>query len=217
MVFGGSWGSTLSLAYAQTHPERVSELVLRGIFLLREKELKFFYQEGSSFVFPDDWDYYLAAIPENERSDLISAYHKRLVGDMGEEEMHKASKAWSIWEGRTCKLVPEPLEEVIADYGNPQFALAFARIENHYFVNKGFFVRDGYLLEKENIDRIRHIPTVIVQGRYDMVCPALSAWDLKKAFPEAELNIVLAGHSAACPEITKHLVQATDKFKYNQR
>lgn len=216
MVFGGSWGATLSLAYSQVHPERVTELVLRGVFLLREKEVKFFYQHGSSFFFPDEWEKYEAEIPEEERGDYVAAYGKRLRGELGEEAMRSAAKAWSIWEGRTCMLIPSPWENVKAKYGADDFSLAFARIENHYFTNKGFFPRDGYLIEKENIDRIRHIPTTIVQGRYDSVCPLRSAWDLKKAFPEADLNIVTGGHSSMDPPITAGLVEATNKYKHNQ-
>lgn len=212
-VFGGSWGSTLSLAYAQTHPDRVTELVLRGIFMLREKELKWFYQgPGASFIFPEDWARYEAAIPEEERYDFIKAYGKRLRGEMGEAEMHKAAKAWSIWEGRTSKLVQDSWENVKDKFGDDQFSLAFARIENHYFTNKGFFPRDGYLLEKERIDRVRHIPTVIVQGRYDVVCPAVTAYDLTQVMPEAEAVFTTTGHSGFEKEIISHLVAATDRF-----
>ena len=213
-VFGGSWGSTLSLAYAQEHPDRVTELVLRGIFLLREKELQFFYQgPGSNFIFPEDWQKYEAAIPENERGDYIKAYGKRLRGELGEEEQLKAAKAWSIWEGRTSKLVQDPWENVKDRFGDAKFALPFARIENHYFTNKGFFPRDGYLIEKKQIDKIRHIPTVVVQGRYDCVCPAKSAHDLSVAFPEAEVSYTLTGHSSYEHEIIAKLVGATDRFK----
>ena len=212
-VFGGSWGSTLSLAYAQAHPERVTELVLRGIFMLREKELKWFYQgPGASFIFPEDWAKYEAAIPPEERGDYIKAYGKRLRGEMGDAEMHKAAKAWSIWEGRTSKLVQDSWESVQGKFGADDFSLAFARIENHYFTNKGFFPRDGYLLEKDNIDRIRHIPTVIVQGRYDVVCPAVTAYELSQAMPEASCIYTTTGHSGFEKEIISHLVKATDKF-----
>jgi proline iminopeptidase len=212
-VFGGSWGSTLSLAYSQVHPERVTELVLRGIFLLREKEVQFFYQHGSSFIFPDEWEHYENEIPEKERDDYIAAYGRRLRGELGEDAMRSAAKSWSIWEGRTSNLEQAPWEQVKAKFGGDDFSLAFARIENHYFTNKGFFPRDGYLLEKEQIDKIRHIPTTIVQGRYDCVCPMRSAWDLKKAFPEAELNVVIAGHSAFDPLVAQELVKATNKYK----
>lgn len=213
LVFGGSWGSTLSLTYAIQHPERVTELVLRGIFLLRKKEVDWFYQSGASYLFPEDWEKYEQAIPENERNDYIKAYGKRLRGELGDAEMKKAAKAWSIWEGRTSKLVQDPWETVKERFGADDFSLAFARIENHYFTNKGFFPSDGWLLEKKNIDKIKHIPTVIVQGRYDVVCPAVSAHDLKKAMPSAELHYTLTGHSGFEIDIIKRLVEATDKFK----
>ena len=213
-VFGGSWGSTLALAYAVEHPERVMELVLRGIFLIRDKEIKWFYQgPGASFLFPEDWALYEAAIPAAERDDYLAAYGRRLRGEMGEDEMKKAAKAWSIWEGRTSRLVQDPWEAVKDRFGADDFSLAFARIENHYFTNKGFFPRDGYLLEKACIDKIRHIPTVIVQGRYDVVCPAVSAYELQQAFPEAELHITLTGHSGFETLIIEQLVKATDRFK----
>lgn len=213
-IFGGSWGSTLGLAYAIAHPERVTELVLRGIFLVREKEIAWFYQgPGANYLFPEDWSLYEAAIPEAERGDYLAAYGKRLRGELGEEEMLKAAKAWSIWEGRTSKLVQDPWETVKEKFGSDKFSLAFARIENHYFTNKAFFPRDGFLLEKANIDKIRHIPTVIVQGRYDVVCPAISAYELKQAFPEAEITYTLTGHSGFEREIIENLVKATEKFK----
>lgn len=208
LVFGGSWGSTLGLAYAQTHPERVSELVLRGIFLLRQKEVRWFYQEGASVLFPDAWEGFLTPIPEAERGDLLTAYHRRLTSD-NEAQRLEAARAWSMWEARTSMLLPNPSLAARADNG--AFALAFARIECHYFVNRGFFETDGWLLE--NVHRIRNVPTVIVQGRYDVVCPADSAWALHRAFPEAELFIVDdAGHAAAEPGITHELISATDRF-----
>jgi len=207
-VFGGSWGSTLALAYAQTHADRVTELVLRGIFMLRKKELRWFYQEGASFLFPDAWEGYVADIPEDERGDLIAAYHKRLTSD-DEEVRLRAAKSWSVWEGSTSCLLPN--EELIKKTGGDAFALAFSRIECHYFVNGGFFETEQQLLER--IDRIRHIPTVIVQGRYDVVCPVVSAWELHRAFPEATLHIVPdAGHSSMEPGIVHELVSATDRF-----
>ncbi|MET0332516.1 MAG: prolyl aminopeptidase [Dyella sp.] len=207
-VFGGSWGSTLALAYAQTHPHKVTELVLRGIFLLRRFELEWFYQDGCSQLYPDAWETYLAAIPVVERGDLISAYHRRLTSTDPQVRV-AAARAWSVWEGATSYLHQDP--NFIASSGEDEFALAFARIECHYFVNGGFFEHDDQLLR--NVERIRHIPTVIVQGRYDVVCPLRSAWDLHRAFPEADLRIVQdAGHSAFEPGITDQLVQATDRF-----
>lgn len=208
MVFGGSWGSTLSLAYAEAHPDRVSELVLRGIFLVRKKEIDWFYQHGASEIFPDAWEHYLNAIPEAERGDLLSAFHKRLTSDDREARV-AAARAWSIWEGSTSKLFPD--ENLIGRFGDETFAEAFARIECHYFVNRGFMRSDSQLLD--DVHKIRHIPTVIVQGRYDVVCPMTSAWDLKRAFPEAELVVVPdAGHSMHEPGIAKALVAATDRF-----
>jgi len=212
-VFGGSWGSTLALAYATEHPSRVTELVLRGIFLIRKSEIDWFYQSGASHIFPEDWAAYEAAIPVEERGDYIKAYGRRLRGELGEEEMKKAAKAWSIWEGRTSKLVQDPWESIKDKFGADKFSLAFARIENHYFTNKGFFPRDGYLLEKAQVDKIRHIPTVIVQGRYDVVCPAVTAYELHKAFPESELIVTLTGHSGFEEEIIEKLVDATERFK----
>ncbi|KAG8958415.1 hypothetical protein FRC03_009167 [Tulasnella sp. 419] len=210
VVFGGSWGSTLSLAYAQTHPERVKALILRGIFTLRKSELEFFYQNGASHIFPESWDDYLAPIPEDERHDLMTAYHKRLTSD-DEAVRLEAAKAWSTWEMSTCMLRVD--QEAVARAAQDTWAIAFARIESHYFVNGGF-MRDGQLLEKQSIDKIRHIPTVVVQGRYDVVCPARSAYDLKKAFPESELIIVPdAGHSAREVPTGKLLTEAADKFK----
>ena len=194
LVFGGSWGSTLSLAYAQTHPARVEAVVLRGIFLCRPKEIRWFYQEGegASAIYPDLWEEYVRIIPEAERGDMLSAYHRRLMSD-DEAVRLEAAKAWSIWEGSTSKLLPD--EDLIEHFGDPPIALALARIECHYFINNIFFPTDNYLIE--NIDKIRHIPAVIVQGRYDIVCPMMSAWDLHRAWPEADLRIIPdAGHSA---------------------
>jgi proline iminopeptidase len=211
MVFGGSWGSTLGLAYAETHPDRVSELVLRGIFLVRKWEIDWFYQEGASAMFPDLWEEYLAPIPPSERADLLHAYHRRLTGD-DVEMRQRAARAWSTWEGKTSTLRPDPA--LIARTSADDFALAFARIECHYFANGCFFERDGWLLEAAQIERIRKIPAVIVQGRYDVVCPPKSAWDLHRAWPEADLKIVTeAGHSAFEPGITHELVTATDRFR----
>ncbi|BBD80143.1 prolyl aminopeptidase [Aerosticca soli] len=208
-VFGGSWGSTLALAYAQTHPERVSELVLRGIFMLRRWELEWFYQEGCSALYPDAWEHYLAPIPEVERGDLMSAYHRRLTGDDPRVRL-EAARAWATWEGATVYLRQDP--DYIAASGEDAFALAFARIECHYFVHGGFFAHDDQLLR--NVDRIRHIPAVIVHGRYDVVCPLRNAWDLHRAWPEAELRIVQdAGHAAFEPGIAHELIEATDRFR----
>lgn len=207
-VFGGSWGSTLALAYAQTHPDKVSELVLRGIFMLRRWELEWFYQKGCDALYPDAWETYLNAIPEVERGDLISAYHRRLTSPDASTRI-AAARAWSVWEGATSFLWQDASH--IESSAEDEFALAFARIECHYFVNGGFFEHDDQLLR--NIDRIRGIPTVIVQGRYDVVCPLRSAWDLHRAWPEADLRIVQdAGHSAFEPGIMHQLLEATDRF-----
>jgi proline iminopeptidase len=208
-VFGGSWGSTLALAYAQTHPTRVSELVLRGIFMLRRWELEWFYQKGCDALFPDAWDDYLKAIPQAEHGDLISAYHRRLTSTDQATRL-AAARAWSVWEGATSFLYQDPGH--IASSSEDLFALAFARIECHYFVNAGFFDVDGQLLR--DVHRLRDIPTVIVQGRYDVVCPPRSAWDLHRAWPQADLRIVPdAGHSAFEPGNTHELIVATDGFR----
>jgi proline iminopeptidase len=208
LVFGGSWGSTLSLAYAQTHPSRVTELVLRGIFLLRKKELDWFYQRGASILFPDTWEAFLKPIPADERDNLMAAYYKRLTSSDSKVQL-EAARAWSIWEGSTSKLFPD---KVFLDrYGDEQFALAFARIEAHYFVNGGFLSHENQLLA--NVPVIRQIPGIIVQGRYDVVCPMESAWELHRAWPEAKMIIVKdAGHSAMEGNIARALVAATDKF-----
>ena len=209
-VFGGSWGSTLALAYAQKHPDRVTELVLRGIFMLRRWELEWFYQEGASRIYPDAWDNYLAAIPVDEQQDLISAYHRRLTSSDRSVQL-AAAKAWSIWEASTSCLVPD--SKIVSDYGTDDFALAFARIESHYFVTAGFFEVDDQLLRDAH--KIRHIPGTIVHGRYDVVCPVKNAWDLKKVWPEAELYVCPnSGHAALEPEIAQALVRATDKYRY---
>jgi len=208
-VFGGSWGSTLALAYAQNHPERVTELVLRGIFMLRRSELEWFYQSGADQLFPDAWEHYLEPIPEVERGDLMSAYYRRLTSD-DPNVRRAAARAWSIWEGSTSYLVQDL--DHIARTGEDDFAVAFARIECHYFVHGGFFETDGQLLQ--NVDRIRHIPAVIVQGRYDVVCPMRSAWDLHRAWPEADLRVVpTAGHSANEVGNAAELVRATNTFR----
>ncbi len=207
-VFGGSWGSTLALAYAETHPEQVTELVLRGIFLIRRAELEWFYQDGASWIYPDAWAPYLAAIPEVERGDLMGAYYRRLTHSDRAVQL-AAARAWSTWEGATSRLYTDPA--MLHHYGEEDFALAFARIEAHYFVNGAWFEHDDQLLR--NIVKIRHIPCVIVQGRYDVVCPLRSAWDLKQAWPEARLEIIAdAGHSALEAGIVSKLIAATDAF-----
>ncbi|MEZ6195146.1 MAG: prolyl aminopeptidase [Planctomycetota bacterium] len=207
-VFGGSWGSTLALAYAETHPDRVRSMVLRGIFMLRRSELTWFYQEGASHLYPDVWEDYLAPIPEVERADLMSAYHRRLTSDDPEVRI-AAAKAWATWEGATSRLLPD--EGFTSRFGQDEFALAFARIECHYFVHGGFFRSDAQLLE--DVDRIRHVPAVIVQGRYDVVCPMRSAWDLHRAWPEARLVVVPdAGHNSREPGTLSALIEATDAF-----
>ena len=207
-IFGGSWGSTLALAYAQTHPQRCSSLTLRGIFMLRPKEIRWFYQSGASYIFPDAWEGYLAPIPESERQDLVSAYYKRLTS-ADPQVRQSAARAWSIWEASTSKLVPDA--DLLERFSNSDFADAFARIECHYFVNGGFFESESQLLD--GVEHIRHIPAAIVQGRYDVVCPMTSAWDLHRAWPEAELVVVdEAGHSATEEGITSALIEATDRF-----
>lgn len=207
-VFGGSWGSTLALAYAQTHPGVVSELVLRGIFLLRKREIDWFYQEGASRLFPDAWESYVAPIPEAERSDLLHAYHRRLTSSNPEARLI-AAKAWSLWEAVTSTLRPNTTMQ--SSMGRDDFALAFARIECHYFVNGAFLRSDTQLLD--DVPRIAHLPGVIVQGRYDVVCPAMSAWALHRRWPGSRLVMVPdAGHSMKEPGILSALVQATDDF-----
>ncbi|HLP90513.1 MAG TPA: prolyl aminopeptidase [Nostocaceae cyanobacterium] len=208
VVFGGSWGSTLSLAYSQTHPERCTGLILRGIFMLREKELSWFYQEGASYIFPDAWEKYIKPIPLAERKDMIKAYYQRLTNPDLQIQL-EAARAWSIWEASTSKLLLDP--NLIEKFGDDKFAAAFARIECHYFVNHGFFDPQDQLLQ--NVQKIRHIPGVIVQGRYDVVCPMISAWELHQAWTEAEFIVVPdAGHSMSEPGIRSALIAATDKF-----
>jgi len=207
-VFGGSWGSTLALAYAQRHPVRVTELVLRGIFMLRRWELEWFYQEGASNLFPEAWEHYVSAIPEVERADLIGAFHRRLTSD-DEATRLAAARAWSVWEGATSFLHVD--EDFVSGHEDARFALAFARIENHYFVNGGFFEAEDQLLRDAH--RIADIPGVIVHGRYDVVCPVRNAWELHKAWPKATLTITPAsGHSAFEAENVDALVRATDAF-----
>lgn len=211
-VFGGSWGSTLALAYSQRHPERVSELVLRGIFLLRRSELEWFYQDplGAGSIFPDMWEQYVAEIPAAERGDMMQAYYRRLTSE-DPATRAAAARAWSTWEGATSFLRINP--GFVAKFENPEFAAAFARIECHYFINRGFLEHDAQLLR--DVERIRGIPAVIVQGRYDIVCPLRSAWDLHRAWPEADFQIVPdAGHSALESGTTRALVAATDRFAH---
>ncbi|MFB0516381.1 MAG: prolyl aminopeptidase [Candidatus Neomarinimicrobiota bacterium] len=207
LVFGGSWGSTLGLAYSQAHPERVTGLILRGIFLCREEEIQWFYQDGASRVFPDYWEQYLAPIPLEERGDLLRAYYRRLTSEDPQVRL-EAARAWSVWEGSTSKLYFD--ESLAARFGEDEFSLAFARIECHYFINHAFLEKDQLL---RDVPKIHHIPCVIVQGRYDMVCPLTSAWELHRAWPEAELHVVPdAGHSITEPGIVDKLIEATDRF-----
>ena len=211
LVFGGSWGSTLSLAYAQAHPESVSELVLRGIFLLRKEELHWFYQDGASRIFPEAWSGFLDIIDEDKRDNLMNAYHE-IFKSTDKEKRLKAAVAWSKWEAATSSLSYKP--SLVEEFSDPEFALAFALIENHYFINKGWFDTENQLIE--NIDKIRSIPAVIVQGRYDVVCPMKTAWELSKAWPEAEMIIApSSGHTAFEKEITHALISATNKFSNN--
>ena len=206
-VFGGSWGSTLALAYAQTHPTRVTELVLRGIFTLRKSELDWFYEGPAGQIFPDVWEQFEAQIPVAERGSFIQAYHRRL-NDPDPAVHEPAAVAWSTWESSAITLLPHP--EIVETFTNPHFALAFARIENHYFVNKGW-MEDGQLLANAHL--LRNIPTVIVQGRYDICTPPVTAWDLHRALPEAEFILVPdAGHSFDEPGILSALIEATDRF-----
>lgn len=209
-VFGGSWGSTLALAYAQAHPERVSALILRGIFLCRKSELDWFYQAGAHQIFPDLWEPYWQHIPDSERGDMIQAYYRRLTGE-SESARLAAARVWSQWEaGASCLYVSD---EMLKEYEDPRKALPFARIEAHYFAHAAFLKTDSQLLNE--VTRIRHIPGVIIQGRYDMVCPLRSAWDLHRAWPEARLEIVAdAGHSAFEPGIRSALIRAADEMAY---
>lgn len=208
-LFGGSWGSCLSLAYAETHPDRVSELVLRGIFTLRRKEIEWFYQAGASSLLPEAFEEFVKPIPEEERGDIVAAYYRRLTG--ADEAVRLAcARAWSMWEGAALSLLPNPAR--VAAFGNPNYALAFARIECHYFQNRGFFDTDDQIIARAGL--LRDIPGVIVNGRYDLCTPVTSAWDLSRAWPSAELNIVPdGGHAMSEPGIVDALVRATEKFK----
>jgi proline iminopeptidase len=207
LVFGGSWGSTLALAYAETHPERVSALIVRGVYFVTKPELDWYYQFGVSEMFPDKWEGFLAPIPPAERGDMIGAYRKRLTGDDAATKL-AAAKAWSIWEGETITLLPDPA--TTAPFQDGTYALAFARIENHYFFH-GAWLEDNQLLN--NAHRLHGIPGTIVQGRYDMPCPARYAWALHKAWPEADFHLIEgAGHAYSEPGILDQLIRATDRF-----
>jgi len=204
VLFGGSWGSTLSLVYAELHPDRVMGLILRGIFLCRPSEIAWFYQDGAKHLFPDYWQDFIAPIPDDERHDLLNAHHRRLTGD-DEVARMRSAEAWSVWEGRTATLVPK--REVVDFFSNPHVALALSRIESHYFVNH-IFLEQNYILA--NAYRLKNIPGTIVHGRYDVVCPLENAWDLHRAWPESSLEIIPdAGHSASEPGIVHALIQAT--------
>ena len=207
-IFGGSWGSTLALSYSIKNPDKCNALILRGIFMLRKKELEWFYQNGCSFIYPDAWEKYLAPIPHNERKTMIKSYYKRLTSDDKNIRI-QAAKAWSIWEASTSKLIQT--EKSLHSFDDDDIAEAFARIECHYFINKGFFQSDSWLLD--NVYKIEHIPTYIVQGRYDVVCPMTSAWDLHKKLPKAQFDIIQdAGHSMLEMGIQKKLIEITDSI-----
>lgn len=207
LLFGGSWGSTLSLLYAQAHPERVNGLILRGIFLCRDQDIRWFYQEGANRIFPDHWSDYAAQIPQSEQGDFVAAYYKRLTAN-NEIARMSAAKAWSCWEARCSTL--NPSSSLVSHFSEPHVALAMARIEAHYFINQCFLVPNQIL---DQADRIRNIPTIIVHGRYDIVCPVNQALSLYELLPEAELHIVRdAGHSALEPGITDNLIKATNHF-----
>jgi len=204
VVFGGSWGSTLGLVYAETHPERVLGLILRGIFLCRPRDIHWFYQEGASYLLPERWEEYVAPVPEEERTDLVGAYYRRLTGS-DEISRMAAAKAWSLWEAHASNLLPKPA--VVNHFGNPHTALSLARIECHYFMHDSFLEPDQIL---KHAGRLAGIPGVIVHGRYDVVCPAEQAWALHRAWPEAQLHMIAdAGHSALEPGIVDALVTAT--------
>jgi proline iminopeptidase len=207
-VFGGSWGSTLALAYAQKHPDHVTELVLRGIFTFSQDEIDWFYHDGTRVLFPDAYELLLAGIPREEHGDIVGAYHRRLLsGDRATREA--AARTWSMWECRVATLLPD--DDLIAHCEDASFTLAFARIECHYFVNHGFLESPTQLID--DVDKIRNIPCVIVHGRYDVICPPRNAWRLHRAWPESELVFVpAAGHSANEPGIVEALVAATDRF-----
>ena len=208
VVFGGSWGSTLSLSYAIMYSKRCKGLILRGIFMIRKKEIQWFYQEGASYIYPDRWERYLEPIPEDERHDLVSAYYKKLTSNDKSVRL-KAAKSWSTWESSTSKLFPSDIS--LHQFDDPKVAEAFARIECHYFINNGFFESDEWILD--NTEIIKDLPTVIIQGRYDVVCPTTSAWELHKKLPNADFHIIQdAGHSMMEKGITAKLIEYTDKY-----
>lgn len=207
VVFGGSWGSTLGLLYAEAYPACVSGLILRGIFLARDHDVKWFYQQGTSRLFPDYWQEYIKPIPEQQRGDMLSAYHQQLTGD-NEVQQLRAAKAWSIWEGMTATLQTD--DGVVESFSNSHAALSIARIECHYFVNHCWLEHNQII---QNIEKIRHIPGYIVHGRYDVICPVEQAWELANAWPEAELNIVGdAGHAIVEQGITNELLRITEEL-----
>ena len=209
VVFGGSWGSTLSLSYAITHPKRCKGLILRGIFLLRKIEIDWFYQQGCSYIYPDEWEKYISVIPNNERNNLVQAYYKQLTSNDSTVRI-KAAQAWSKWEASTSKLIQN--KNSLHHFDNTKVAEAFARIECHYFINKGFFEYDGWILDQ--LDTIKNIPNVIIQGRYDVVCPMKSAWELHKKWDNSKLVIVQdAGHSMLEKNIQTELIKHTNIFK----
>ncbi|MEJ8308449.1 prolyl aminopeptidase [Agrobacterium larrymoorei] len=206
-VFGGSWGSTLALAYAETHPEHVSELIVRGIYLLTKRELDWYYQFGVSEMYPERWETFIAPIPEAERGQMMASYYRYLTG-IDEKKKLECAKAWSQWEGATIALVTDPAR--VDEFGEDRYAIAFARIETHFFVNGGW-LEEGQLLRDAH--KLKDIPGVIVHGRYDMPCPAKTAWDLSKAWPKADLHIIeAAGHAMTEPGILDQLIRATDRF-----
>ena len=207
VVFGGSWGSTLALLYAETYPSHVLGLVLRGIFLCRDQDVQWFYQQGCSALFPEEWESFIAPIPEAERADMITAYYKQLTGDDDLAKM-RAAEAWSVWEGKTACLLAN--DDVVDYFSDPYVALSVARIESHYFVNKSFLQPNQLL---NNADKLKDIPGYIVHGRYDVICPVQQAWALHKAWPESDLNIIAdAGHAVSEPGITRRLVEITDEL-----
>ena len=208
VVFGGSWGSTLSLSYAISFPDKCKGLILRGIFMIRKKEINWFYQEGASYIYPDEWENFIKPIPKDEHNNLLAAYYKRLTSTQKKIRI-EAAKAWSIWEASTSKLFQS--KNYLHHFEDSSIAEAFARIECHYFINKGFFSSDEWILENCNI--IKNLPIVIIQGRYDIVCPMISAWELKRALPNADFEIIQnAGHSMTEEGIAKSLMKYTEKF-----